>query len=56
MTDSGFAAGQVEKAFRSLSTVEDADRLVEIEARLDALERRIEELASRLAWLLELSP
>jgi hypothetical protein len=56
MTDSGFAAGQVEKAFRALSTVEDAARLVQFEARLGAVERRVEELASRLAWLLELSP
>lgn len=56
MTDSGFATGQVEEVFRALSTVEDADHLVQLEARLDALERRIEELASRLAWLLELSP
>lgn len=56
MTDSGFAAGQVEEAFRALSTVDDVDRLVQLEARLDALERRVEELASRLAWILECSP
>jgi uncharacterized protein YceH (UPF0502 family) len=56
MTDSGFAAGQVEEALHALDAVKDPDRLVQFEARLDALERRVEELASRLAWLLELSP
>lgn len=30
--------------------------LTELEARIDSLERRIEELASRLAWLLEACP
>jgi len=35
---------------------DDAGRLREFEVRLDALERRIEELASRLAWVLECSP
>jgi hypothetical protein len=36
--------------------VTSSGRLAEVEVRLDALERRIEELASRLAWLFEVSP
>ena len=35
---------------------DDAGRLREFEVRLDSLEKRIEELASRLAWVLECSP
>jgi hypothetical protein len=32
------------------------NRVRVLEARLDALERRVEELASGLAWVLECSP
>jgi hypothetical protein len=35
---------------------DDAGRLRVLKFRLDSLEKRIEELASRLAWLLECSP
>lgn len=36
--------------------MKDSERLHEIEVKLDNLERRVEELASRLSWLLECSP
>jgi uncharacterized coiled-coil protein SlyX len=36
--------------------MKDSERLNELEAKIDSLEKRIEELASRLAWLLECSP
>ena len=56
MTDSSFAAGQVEKGFRALDAVEDVDRLVELERRVDALEKRFKEIISQLAWLVEVTP
>ena len=34
----------------------DSERLLELEQKIDSLETRIEEIASRLAWLLECSP
>jgi hypothetical protein len=35
---------------------DDAGRLRDFEVRLDALEKRIEEIISQLAWLLEVTP
>lgn len=33
-----------------------SERLHELEVQVDVLEKRIEELACRLSWLLEVSP
>lgn len=51
-----FASNIAERQFQVLNRRTGPDRLAELEAKVDVLEKRVEELASRLGWLLECCP